>query len=60
MSHSAAGGTDVTDTTALSRLDVIRLVGDVLTELDVLRSRFDRNTDKRTELAAQKIADLAF
>jgi hypothetical protein len=32
------------------QLDVIRLIGDVLTELDVLRADFDRGTANRTRL----------
>ncbi|MGZ8880375.1 MAG: hypothetical protein ACXW1N_08690 [Halobacteriota archaeon] len=50
MSDSVADDTNLTNTASMSRLDVIGLVGDVLTELDLLRSKFDRGTGRRDEL----------
>ena len=40
----------MTTTIASSRLELIRLVGDVITEVDVLRSDFRRETKTRKQL----------
>jgi chromosome segregation ATPase len=34
----------------MSRLELIRLIGDVITEVDVLRSHFQRETENRKKL----------
>lgn len=50
MAFNAPNGIGTIDTAFTSRLNVIRLIGDVLTELDVLRAGFDRGTATRTRL----------
>lgn len=40
----------MTDTKPMTRLELIRLIGDVITEVDVLRSNFKRQTTNRKSL----------
>lgn len=50
MATSSETDPGATDINTMSRLDVIRLLGDVITDLDVLRANFDRGTQDRTRL----------
>ncbi|MCI0653976.1 MAG: hypothetical protein L0Y39_05805 [Methylococcaceae bacterium] len=40
----------MTDTRLMTRLELVRLIGDVITEIDVLRSSFDREDKNRERL----------
>lgn len=40
----------MTETKTMTRLELIRLIGDVITEVDVLRSNFERETTNRKSL----------
>lgn len=40
----------MTETKPMTRLELIRLIGDVITEVDVLRSNFERETENRKSL----------
>lgn len=40
----------MTDTNPMTRLELIRLIGDVITEVDVARSNFERETTNRKSL----------
>ncbi|HMU64524.1 MAG: hypothetical protein E6Q61_10050 [Nitrosomonas sp.] len=40
----------MTNNKPMTRPELIRLIGDVLTEVDVLRSNFDRETEERKNL----------